>query len=49
MRQAWTAEKDLTAFLEYKFKRNGCDSSAYVPVVAGGKVHSQSSIYRIRC
>lgn len=39
MRQAWTAEKDLTAFLEYKFKRNGCDTSAYVPVVAGGKVH----------
>lgn len=38
MRRAWTAEKDLTAFLEYKFKRNGCDTSAYVPVVAGGKV-----------
>ena len=38
MRQAWAAEKDLTAFLEYKFKRNGCDTSAYVPVVAGGKV-----------
>ncbi|KAI4230354.1 MAG: hypothetical protein L6R36_000165 [Xanthoria steineri] len=41
MRQAWTAEKDLTAFLEYKFKRNGCDTSAYVPVVAGGKNASQ--------
>ncbi|KAL9629399.1 MAG: hypothetical protein Q9204_005292 [Flavoplaca sp. TL-2023a] len=41
MRQAWAAEKDLTAFLEYKFKRNGCDTSAYVPVVAGGKNASQ--------
>ncbi|KAL8736819.1 MAG: hypothetical protein Q9166_000185 [cf. Caloplaca sp. 2 TL-2023] len=41
MRQAWTTEKDLTAFLEYTFKRNGCDTSAYVPVVAGGKNASQ--------
>ena len=38
MRQAWTSEKDLAAFLEYKFKRNGCEASAYVPVVAGGQV-----------
>ncbi|KAL8839193.1 MAG: hypothetical protein Q9170_001842 [Blastenia crenularia] len=41
MRQAWTKEKDLNAFLEYNFKRNGCDTSAYVPVVAGGKNASQ--------
>ncbi|KAL8767091.1 MAG: hypothetical protein Q9209_006318 [Squamulea sp. 1 TL-2023] len=41
MKQRWTTEKDLTAFLEYKFKRNGCDTSAYVPVVAGGKNASQ--------
>ena len=41
MRQAWTREKDLTAFLEYKFRRNGCDTSAYVPVVAGGQNASQ--------
>ncbi|KAL8988378.1 MAG: hypothetical protein Q9177_002539 [Variospora cf. flavescens] len=41
MRQAWTTEKDLNAFLEYTFKRNGCDASAYVPVVAGGKNASQ--------
>ncbi|KAI4242998.1 MAG: hypothetical protein L6R40_003689 [Gallowayella cf. fulva] len=41
MRQAWTTEKDLTAYLEYMFKRNGCDTSAYVPVVAGGKNASQ--------
>lgn len=38
MGQHWTTEKDLTAFLEYMFKRNGCDNSAYVPVVAGRKV-----------
>ena len=38
MRQAWLSEKDLATFLEYKFRRNGCDASAYVPVVAGGQV-----------
>lgn len=38
MRQAWTSERDLAAFLEYKLKKNGCDASAYVPVVAGGQV-----------
>ncbi|MCJ1461597.1 hypothetical protein MMC07_000194 [Pseudocyphellaria aurata] len=37
MRQAWTTEKDLAAFLDYKFKQRGCDHSAYVPVVAGGQ------------
>ncbi|OJZ91099.1 hypothetical protein ASPFODRAFT_180405 [Aspergillus luchuensis CBS 106.47] len=36
MRQTFSKEKDLTAFLEYNFKRNGCDNSAFVPVVAGG-------------
>ncbi|KAI4199626.1 MAG: hypothetical protein LQ350_004501 [Teloschistes chrysophthalmus] len=41
MRQAWTLEKDLTAYLEYMFKRKGCETSAYVPVVAGGKNASQ--------
>ena len=38
MRQSWTKEKDLGAFLEYRFKAQGCDGSAYVPVIAGGKV-----------
>lgn len=38
MRQTFSKEKDLTAFLEYNFKRNGCDNSAFVPVVAGGSV-----------
>jgi len=38
MRQTWTKEKDLCNALEYGFKTRGCDGSAYVPVVAGGKV-----------
>lgn len=38
MRRKWTTEKDLGAFLDYGFKRNGCDGSAYIPVVAGGEV-----------
>lgn len=37
MRQHWQGEKDLAAFFDYKFKTNGCDSSAYLPVVAGGR------------
>lgn len=37
MRKKWTKEKDLRSFLEYEFKLNGCDTTAYVPVVAGGK------------
>lgn len=38
MRQAWTTEKDLAAYLDYQFKTRGCDCSAYIPVVAGGQV-----------
>lgn len=38
MRHTFTKEKDLTSFLEYNFKVNGCDNSAFVPVVAGGSV-----------
>ncbi|KAI9869268.1 MAG: hypothetical protein M1813_000056 [Trichoglossum hirsutum] len=37
MRRTFTKEKDLHAFLECEFKLRGCDTSAYVPVVAGGK------------
>ncbi|KAK3175326.1 hypothetical protein OEA41_002573 [Lepraria neglecta] len=37
MQQAWTKEKDLAAYLDYKFRSNSCDGSAYVPVVAGGQ------------
>lgn len=38
MRHDFTMEKDLASFLEYNFKINGCDTSAFVPVVAGGPV-----------
>lgn len=37
MRRQWTREKDLGAFLDYDFKSNGCDTTAYVPVIAGGQ------------
>lgn len=36
MRQPWTREKDLAAFLDYGFHQDGGDGIAYVPVVAGG-------------
>lgn len=36
MRQSWTSEKDLAAYLDYAFTKDGCAGSAYVPVVAGG-------------
>lgn len=38
MRQAWATEKDLAAYLDFRFKTRGCDCSAYIPVVAGGQV-----------
>lgn len=38
MRKEFKTEKELWAFLDYRFKMLGCDGSAYVPVVAGGKV-----------
>ncbi|KAJ5090147.1 hypothetical protein N7532_008831 [Penicillium argentinense] len=37
MRETFDREKALTSFLEYQFKVNGCDGSAFVPVVAGGQ------------
>lgn len=37
MRRNWHQEKDLAAFFDYKFKTGGCDASAYLPVVAGGR------------
>ena len=49
MRHAWTKEKDLAAFIEYKFKRQGCDGSAYVPVVAGGQVCVLTPDYLVYC
>ncbi|KAF9876068.1 metallopeptidase family M24 [Colletotrichum karsti] len=37
MRRQWTREKDLHAFLDYRFTADGLDGPAYVPVVAGGQ------------
>lgn len=37
MKRSWTTEKELDAFLRYKFVSNGCDTTAYEPVVGGGK------------
>lgn len=42
MTRGFTQEKDLNAFLEYQFKAHGCESTAFVPVVAGGRVRKQS-------
>ena len=38
-------EKDLCSFLEYQFKAKGCDTSAFVPVVAGGPVSEIIELY----
>lgn len=37
MRRAWAHEKDLSAYLDYAFTKDGCSGPAYVPVVAGGR------------
>ena len=46
MRRAWTHEKQLDAYLRYQFVANGCDTSAFEPVVAGGK--NALSIHYVR-
>jgi intermediate cleaving peptidase 55 len=52
MRRGFAGEKELADFLEYEFKKGGCDTSAYVPVVAGGEnalsIHytSNNSLFR---
>ncbi|KAL2366612.1 hypothetical protein RJZ56_000445 [Blastomyces dermatitidis] len=46
MRNGFTKEKDIHAFLEYQFKMNGCDGPAFVPVVAGGQ--NALSIHYVR-
>ena len=38
MRRKWDYESEIEAWMEYEFRRKWMDSSAYVPVVAGGKV-----------
>lgn len=37
MRRPWTSERELQAFLDYRFILDGCHDSAYIPVVAGGQ------------
>lgn len=39
IRRGQSREKDIEATLEWLFRIGGCERSAYVPVVAGGKVH----------
>jgi intermediate cleaving peptidase 55 len=46
MRRQWTKEKDLGAFLDYDFKIGGCETTAYPPVIAGGR--NASVIHYIR-
>ncbi|MCJ1234257.1 hypothetical protein MMC14_002216 [Varicellaria rhodocarpa] len=46
MGSSWMREKDLGAYLEYRFRYRGCDTSAYVPVIAGGQ--NALSIHNIR-
>ncbi|KAH8789687.1 peptidase M24, structural domain-containing protein [Hyaloscypha finlandica] len=46
MRRQWFKEKDLGAFLDYEFKIGGCDTTAYVPVIAGGQ--NALSIHYVR-
>jgi intermediate cleaving peptidase 55 len=40
IRRGLQREKDIEATLEWLFRMGGCEKSAYVPVVAGGSVHS---------
>ncbi|KAF2837609.1 xaa-pro dipeptidase app [Patellaria atrata CBS 101060] len=46
MRSVFATERELAAFLAYKFTMHGCDGQAYVPVVAGGK--NSLSIHYVR-
>lgn len=49
MRHDFNMEKDLSAFLQYQFKVNGCDGSAFVPVVGGGRVGPGDQDKEILC
>ena len=37
MRRRWTSERTLANELEHTFRLNGCENSAYIPVVAAGR------------
>ena len=38
MSRDWKYESEIEAWMEYDFRKRGMDGSAYVPVVAGGRV-----------
>lgn len=44
MGEDFVDEKELANFLDYNFKMNGCDGSAYVPVVGGGVVSQHLNV-----
>jgi intermediate cleaving peptidase 55 len=46
MKHKWSHEKLLDGYLEYQFKRNGCDDIAFEPVVAGAE--NALSIHYVR-
>ncbi len=48
MRRRFPTEKILAAVIERDFIIGGCDSPAYVPVVARGEVNLRSSPITVR-
>ena len=46
MRHNWSHENQLDGFLEYQFRRNGCEDVAFEPVVAGAE--NALSIHYVR-
>lgn len=46
MRRQFTKEKDLGTYIDFEFKKGGCDGPAYVPVIAGGR--NALSIHYVR-
>lgn len=46
MKHRFEGERQLDSYLQYGFKRQGCEESAFVPVVAGGK--NALSIHYVR-
>lgn len=49
MKHSFSSEAELYAFLEYQFRVKGCDKSAFVPVVAGGKVRQRCDEIYCQC
>lgn len=49
MKHNFATERELSAFLQYQFKAKGCDTSAFVPVVAGGSVSDHPTLFLTTC